>query len=105
MDDVVGYSDISDQCIVMRVEQLIDFIVGEGNRGTTLAVDFGGMLCHVYIFPTSESLRLADIASSITDSGVSGISTKNCMDNVLQLHIIGPVARHLEGACGRCHCF
>ena len=68
----------------MWVEQSVGFI-GEGDQGTSLVVDFGDVLCHVYVFPTSELPSFAGITSPATSGVTSSSSTKDGVDNVLLL--------------------
>ncbi|GMN21434.1 hypothetical protein TIFTF001_048879 [Ficus carica] len=75
----------------MWVEQSVCFVICEGDRGTVLAADFCYVLCHVYVFPTSEPPGFSDIAFPAISGVSSGHSTKDGVDNVLRLRNIHPV--------------
>ncbi|GMN49570.1 hypothetical protein TIFTF001_018745 [Ficus carica] len=91
-DDVVCYSDFSDQRVIVRVEKFVDLIVSEGDRSTVLAADLRDAFRHVYIFSPSNLPGLADISSPATRGVANGNSSKDGVDNVLGLRNSRPVA-------------
>ncbi|GMN60641.1 hypothetical protein TIFTF001_029742 [Ficus carica] len=82
---VIGYLDFSDQSIIVWVEKLVGFIVGEGNRDTILV----GYLCdvfgHVNVFPTCYLPSLPSVTYPAACCITCDCSLKNGMDNVLEL--------------------
>lgn len=83
--DIVCSLNISDQCIIVWVEQPVGFIVSKGDRGTVLAADFRYVLYHVYVFSLRDPPGFADIASPATHCVTSGSPSKDGVDNVLRL--------------------
>ncbi|GMN44762.1 hypothetical protein TIFTF001_013953 [Ficus carica] len=92
-DNVNGYIDFSDQCIVVQVEKLVGFIVSEGNWDAILAGDFRDVFSHVNVFPACYMLNITGVASPSTCRITCSCSPKNGMDNVLGLPGIGSVTR------------
>ncbi|GMN24285.1 hypothetical protein TIFTF001_045852 [Ficus carica] len=90
-DDVVCYSYLLEQLVVVWVEELIGLIISEGNQDTALVANLHDMFDHVDVFSTCYLPSLVDIASPVTRSVTRGYSSKNGVDNVLGLPDVGPV--------------
>ncbi|GMN66810.1 hypothetical protein TIFTF001_035884 [Ficus carica] len=76
----------------------VGFVVGKGDRGTVLTANCCYVLCHVYVFSTSEPPGFADITPPATRSVICGNSTKDGVKNVLQLRNTHQITRSRVGA-------
>lgn len=92
-NNVIGYLDLSNQCVIVRLEKLVSFIINEGDRHTILTGDLHDVFSHVDVFPTCYLSSIMGITSPATCYITNGHSPKNDMDNVLGLPGIGSVTR------------
>ncbi|GMN69286.1 hypothetical protein TIFTF001_038337 [Ficus carica] len=79
-------------CVIVWVEKLIGFVVGEGDWSTVPPVNFRDVLSHVYIFSPINLLGLTGITFPVTHGVTSGSPSKDGVDNVLGLRGIRLVA-------------
>ena len=75
------------------MEELVVFIVGEGNQDTVLVGDLRDLFGYVNVFPMSYLPSVLTVASPAAYCITRDHSQKNDMDNVLELPGVGQVTR------------